>query len=71
MEVRKVHARGNSAAIAIPTPYLNRLRWGVGDYVPLEVADDTLVLRSVARRGSRVDMAPVRKGRPGETAIAE
>ncbi len=51
MLVRRLTRRGNTVGLVVPTKYLNRLMWGAGDYVALEVQGDTLVVKNVAQRG--------------------
>ncbi len=47
MQIVRINRRGNSLGVNLPRPYLRELRWGVGQYLMLEIEDGSLRFRPV------------------------
>jgi len=51
MQLSKIAKHGNAHGITIPRVYLRELRWGLGDYLVLEIVQDRLQLTRVKPPG--------------------
>jgi antitoxin component of MazEF toxin-antitoxin module len=67
VQIVRINRRGNSLGVNLPKPYLAELRWGVGQYLMLEIEDGSLRFRPV--QGDRLhQMTP--QHRTGEAPHA-